>query len=116
MVTLNYLSSIIAALVLCVSSAALVAWHIRAWKQLQHAEIGPRQRDFRRRQYRRRMQTSALLGVLGVAILIGQLLMIWVTSRLFLAILTCPGSQPSYFLTNRQSCEGSPALSGFFSM
>ena len=32
------------------------------------------------------MQTSAMLGVLGVAIFIGQLLMTWLTSRLFLVI------------------------------
>ena len=50
------------------------------------AEIDSREREFRRRQYRRRMQTSAMLGVLGVAILIGQLLMIWLTSRTFLVI------------------------------
>ena len=73
-------------LVLCASSGGLIVWHVRAWKRLQAAEIEPRERDFRRRQYRRRMQTSAMLGVLGVAILVGQLLMLWVVSQLFLAI------------------------------
>lgn len=82
----NYLSSILVALALCVSSAGLIVWHIRAWKRLQHAEIDARERDFRRRQCRRRIQTSAVLGVLGVAIFIGQWLMIWVPSRLFLVI------------------------------
>ena len=82
----NYLSSIIAALVLVVSSAGLIAWHIRAWKRLQDPGIDPRERDFRRRQCRRRMQTSAMLGVLGAAIFIGQLLMSWDASRLLLAI------------------------------
>ena len=85
-IEMNYLSSIIVALVLVVSSAGLIAWHIRAWKRLQQEEIDPRERDFRRRQYRRRMQTSAMLGVLGVAIFIGQLLMTWVTSRHVLVI------------------------------
>ena len=56
------------------------------WKRLQQAEIDARERDFRRRQYRRRMQTSAMLGVLGVAIFVGQLLMTWAASRLFLVI------------------------------
>ncbi len=83
---MNALSSIVVALVLCVLSGGLVAWHIRTWKRLQQAEIEPREREFRRRQYRRRMQTSAMLGVLGMAILIGQLLMIWITSWLLLAI------------------------------
>ena len=79
---MNYLSSILVALVLCISSAGLMAWHIRAWKRLQHAKIDLRELEFRRRQYRRRMQTSAMLGVLGVAIFIGQLLMNRVTTRL----------------------------------
>ncbi|MGA2502275.1 MAG: hypothetical protein ABSH20_31420 [Tepidisphaeraceae bacterium] len=83
---MDYLSSILAALVLCVSSAGLMAWHTRAWRRLQHAEIDARERDFRRRQYRRRMQTSAMLGLLGVAISIGQWLMTWETSRLFLVV------------------------------
>ena len=78
---MNYLSSILIALVLCVSSAVLIAGHIRTWKRLQREEMEPHERDFRRRQYRRRMQTSALLGALGVAIFIGQLLMTRVTLR-----------------------------------
>jgi hypothetical protein len=64
----------------------MIAWHIRAWKRLRHEEIGPREKNFRRRQFRRRMQTSALLGVLGVAIFIGQLLMTEVPSRLILVV------------------------------
>ena len=83
---MNYLPSIVAALVLCLSSAALIAWHIRAWKRTQAAEIKAREREFRRRQYRRRMQTSGMLGLLGVAIFVGQLLMIAITSRLILVI------------------------------
>ncbi len=83
---MNYLSSMIAALVLCASSAALIVWHIRAWKRLQQAEVDSRELDFRRRQFRRRVQTSAMLGVLGVAIGIGQWLMTCVTSRPVLVI------------------------------
>lgn len=71
---------------LCVSSAGLIAWHIRAWRRLQDAEVDPRERDFRHRQYRRRMQTSAMLGLLGVAIFVGQMLMAWPASRLLLVI------------------------------
>ncbi len=83
---MNYLSSIVVALVLLVSSAGLIAWHVRAWRRLQQGEIEPRERAFRRRQFRRRVQTSAMLGLLGVVILVGQALMIWVTSRMFLVI------------------------------
>ena len=65
---MNYLSSIVVSLVLCVSSAGLLVWHVRAWKRLQDAGIDPRERNFRHRQYRRRMQTSAMLGLLGAAL------------------------------------------------
>ncbi len=82
----NYLSSVLIALALCISSAALMVWHIRAWRRLQNADIEPREREFRRRQCRRRMQTSAMLGLLGVAIFVGQVLMTLVASRLFLVI------------------------------
>ena len=81
-----YFLSVLVALVLCGSSAGLIAGHIRAWRRLQGAEIDQGERHFRCRQYRRRMQTSAMLGVLGVAIFVGQLLMIWITSWLLLAI------------------------------
>ena len=83
---MDYLSSIIVALVLCVSSAGLIVWHVRAWQRLSQAGSDPRERDFRRRQYHRRMQTSAMLGVLGVAIFVGQLLIAWPASRLFLVL------------------------------
>jgi hypothetical protein len=81
---LDFLSSLLFAPALCVSSVILVAWHTRAWKRLQDAEIDSRERDFRCRQYRRRMQTSVMLGVVGVAICIGQFLMRGVDSRVVL--------------------------------
>jgi cell division protein FtsL len=71
---MNHLSSFLVALVLVVSSAALIVWHVRIWQQFQAKEMGERERNFRRRQFRRRVQTSALLGLLGGAILLGQLL------------------------------------------
>ena len=83
---MSYLSSAIVALVLLVSSVVLIAWHVRVWKRLQREDIEPHERDFRRRQYRRRMQTSAMLGALGTAIFVGQLLMTWVTSRMVLVV------------------------------
>ena len=83
---MDFASSTLVALILCLSAAALIFWHIRTWRALQSEPLGPRERDFRRRQYRRRMQTSAMLGVLGAAIFVGQLLMLWIHSRLFFAI------------------------------
>jgi hypothetical protein len=83
---MNYVPSILVALVLCAASAGLITWHISAWNRLQDTKIDPSERVFRRRQYRRRMQTSAMLGVLGVAIFIGQLLISWVASQLVLVV------------------------------
>ncbi len=82
----NYLSSALIALVFCGTSAGLIVWHIRAWKLLRDADLQPREMEFRRRQYRRRMQTSAMLGLLGAAVFVGQVLMTLVTWRLFLVV------------------------------
>ncbi len=83
------LSSIVVALVLAVSSAGLIAWHVRAWRRLSLAELDAREQNFRRRQYRRRVQTSAMLGVLGGAILVGQLLIAWPASESVLVPYWC---------------------------
>ena len=50
------------------------------------AELDAREQNFRRRQYRRRLQTSAMLGVLGGAILVGQLLIAWPASESVLVL------------------------------
>jgi ABC-type Fe3+ transport system permease subunit len=82
----RFLWSAALALVLCACSAGLIVWHVRARKRLRAAEIDAFERHFRRRQFRRRMQTSAMLGVLGAAIFVGQLMMLWVASPLFVAV------------------------------
>jgi UDP-N-acetylmuramyl pentapeptide phosphotransferase/UDP-N-acetylglucosamine-1-phosphate transferase len=83
---MNYLPSIIVGLLLCAASGGLMVWHIRAWKRLQADDLDEKGREFHRQQYRRRMQTSGMLGLLGVAIMLGQLLMLWVTSAIFLLL------------------------------
>lgn len=75
-------SSILVSLLLVAVATGLMVWHIRLWRGVQTGDSDQRERDYLFRQYRRRMQTSAMLGLLGVAILVGQLLMPWV-SRLF---------------------------------
>jgi hypothetical protein len=40
-------------------------------------ELDPEEVDFRRRQARRRIQTSAMLGLVGIGMLIGRLLIVW---------------------------------------
>ena len=56
------------------AAAALMCWHVRAWRATRSRKLEPTEEDYHRRQYRRRMQTSAMLGVLAVALLTGQLL------------------------------------------
>lgn len=57
--------------------------HLRTWRRAQQREGEAEELDYRHRQFRRRMQTSALLGILAVAIFAGQ----WITGPLLLAFL-----------------------------
>ena len=52
----------------------LMLLHVRTWRQAQRQDALPEDLDYRRRQFRRRMQTSALLAVLAVAIFVGPLI------------------------------------------
>ena len=56
-------------------------WHVRSWQATQREKPSAKELDFRRRQFRRRIQTTAMLGLLAVAILVGH----WITgaARLF---------------------------------
>ena len=63
----NYLIPIFFFAVACV----LLWTHSRTWQASRHCP-DPEERDYRRRQYRRRMQTSGLLAGAAVALLVGQ--------------------------------------------
>jgi hypothetical protein len=79
-------SSALVSVVLIASAVGLMVWHVRAWHAAQSASPDQREIKYRYGQYRRRMQTSAMLGLLGVLIFIGQLAMVWIDSRLFAVI------------------------------
>jgi hypothetical protein len=64
------------ALVLLLASAGLMGWHVRTWRCFRQAAQEGQEHDFRRRQFRRRMQSSAMLGLLAIAIFGGY----WITS------------------------------------
>ncbi len=52
-----------------VAASALLLWHHqRVWQAAQTDDLDERDFDFRRRQYRRRMQASAMIGIVGVAV------------------------------------------------
>ena len=69
----NWSVAIFSALVM-LSAAGLLGWHVRTWRTAQRTVTDAAELDFRRRQFRRRMQTSAMLGLLGPGVLIGRLL------------------------------------------
>ena len=73
---MDHLSGYLLAVLLGVTSAGLIVWHVRTWRRLRQEGLADdRERDFRLRQFRRRVQTSAMLGLLGAAVLGGELLM-----------------------------------------
>jgi hypothetical protein len=59
-------------------AGALVAWHIRVWRVAFAARHSAGELKFAFEQYRRRMQTSAMLGLVGGLIFGGP----WVTAPL----------------------------------
>jgi peptidoglycan/LPS O-acetylase OafA/YrhL len=63
----------------------LIAWHVRTWRRVERSAPDPKEYDFRRRQLRRRVQTSGMLGVLAVAIFISP----WMTGPPWLFGLYC---------------------------
>lgn len=63
-------------MVLLLASAGLIWSHVRTWRRFREQPLDSREHDFRRRQFRRRMQSSAMLGLLAVAIFVGH----WITS------------------------------------
>ena len=66
--------------VLLLGSVLMMAAHIRAWRRQQREQLDEKEFDFRRRQFRRRMQTSAMIGLLAIALPAGYLLTLWTNS------------------------------------
>jgi amino acid permease len=67
-------------LLLCATGLMLL--HVRTWRRVRQQELPPDDLDYHRRQYRRRMQASAMLGLMAVAIFVGQLVVPRIESRL----------------------------------
>lgn len=63
------IATYIVSLLLIGLSGALLDMHRRSWRRAQaDAELSPADRRFALSQYRRRMQASGIIGVLGVAV------------------------------------------------
>jgi hypothetical protein len=67
-------------LLLLLGSGVLMVSHVRAWRAARSADLDGEERTFRRRQFQRRIQTSAMLAVLAVALLAGEMITGWVES------------------------------------
>lgn len=54
------------ALAILLAAGALAYWHLRIRRVHRESDLTPAQRDFYHRQFRRRIQVSAMLGILAV--------------------------------------------------
>ena len=71
---MDFWSAIPIPLLLLLCAAALMGMHVRTWRTFQQRPMDPAEQDYHGRQFRRRMQSSGMLGVLAVAIFVGQLI------------------------------------------
>ena len=78
-------TSLISALLL-LAALGLMYWHVLSWRRAQLADLAAGELDFYRRQFRRRIQTSAMLGILALMIFVGELLTWWINSHVFFII------------------------------
>lgn len=79
---MEFWSAPLVSLLLLSCALAMVYMHLRSWSAAQKDPNEAAHLEYRRRQYRRRMQTSIMLGVLALAIGIGPALKLsplWLT-------------------------------------
>jgi hypothetical protein len=70
-------------LILLLAAAAMTVWHVHAWRTMQRRETDAEELDYRRRQYRRRVQTDALFGLMAVVLGAACPLLAWINSAWF---------------------------------
>ncbi len=58
-------------------AAGLCVWHVRVWRACVRGEADAAEFDFRRRQCRRRLQASVMLGLLGLSVSGGGVMMLF---------------------------------------
>lgn len=67
------------------AAVGLMAWHTWVWRRAKQYEMEPDERNFRWRQYRRRIQIGAMLGLLAAA-MFAELWIRTPTSRVVLVL------------------------------
>lgn len=65
------------------ASVAMIVWNRREWRHWQQAGLDAADLEYRHRQFLRRIQTSIMLGLLGLMMGTGQLLTEWAESPRF---------------------------------
>lgn len=60
---MDLLSSVAFSVSVLAGAGALLGWHVRQWRNAQARGLEKAERDYRRCQFRRRMQTTALFGL-----------------------------------------------------
>ena len=65
--------SAVLSLIMLVVAIGLMVWHLRSWQALRVQPLEEGEEAFYWRQFRRRMQTSGMLGILAVGLFVGQL-------------------------------------------
>lgn len=82
----DIVSVIVTSVFLLLAAVGLLVSHVRSWREFQRQESNAEEFDYRRRQFRRRMQTSAMLALLAIAISVGYMLTVWLRSGWFAAV------------------------------
>jgi hypothetical protein len=67
--------SILLAVSLLLAAVGLMVWHVRSWQFTKRHASPAEERDYRFRQFRRRMQTSGMLGFIAAALPVGVAVM-----------------------------------------
>jgi len=70
-------ASLVFSAFLLACAAGLLAWHLLSWRADRRRRLEPNELEYRRRQFRRRMQTTTMLALLAVSLPIGQ----WLVTR-----------------------------------
>ncbi len=78
-------STLLFALSLLATSAVLILWHVLSWRRADHGALADAEYRFYRNQFRRRLQTSALLGLVGLLALAD----LWIANVVTRAVLWC---------------------------
>lgn len=74
---MEILGSLIFSAFLLVCALGLMVWHVSSWRAAQQRELEPAEREYCRRQYRGRMQTSILLAIIAASLPVG----VWIMNQ-----------------------------------